>query len=145
MRYKGPDGETVRGEAWAVAKYADICRRQAHRKREWVEMLRSQGVKAAHPDDGWVDRENNVVTFVYPHFDDGVSVGDRIVLGWESRDWRYVDVVEVMPKRWSTDNARRYRFVDVDPRDEWPWWKRALSVVFGVALSIADRSILLAT
>jgi len=61
-------------------------------KQDWISKLKSQGVKAAHPNDGWVDRENNVVRFAYPQFNDGVKVGDTIVLGWPD-GCRYVEVI----------------------------------------------------
>lgn len=50
-------------------------------KREWIDSLRRAGYKAAHPNDGWVDRERKRVHFVYPYFDDGAGVGDRVMLG----------------------------------------------------------------
>lgn len=43
--------------------------------------LRKEGFKAAHPNDGWVDRENNIITLCYPQFNDGVGVGDKMMLG----------------------------------------------------------------
>jgi hypothetical protein len=48
----------------------------------WIEELRFRGVKAAHPDDGWVLRESNEVTLTYPQFNDGLCVGDLLALGW---------------------------------------------------------------
>lgn len=59
------------------------------RKREqdeWIATLRAQGVKAAHPDDGWVDRMENSVFFAYPQFNDGAQVGDLVALGWPQWD-----------------------------------------------------------
>lgn len=48
---------------------------------EWIARLRAHGIKAAHPDDGWVDRKNNIVRFMFPYFNDNLSVGDIFVLG----------------------------------------------------------------
>jgi len=62
---------------------------------QWIKSLRKAGVKAAHPDDGWVDRTTNIVTFAYPQFDDGVSPGDYIALGYSFWAWRIVRVVSV--------------------------------------------------
>ena len=60
-------------------------------ERSWIEQLQADGIKAAHPDDGWVNRERNEVHFAYPQFNDGVTVGDRIALG-DARTWRVVTV-----------------------------------------------------
>lgn len=62
-----------------------ICETQEQEKRVWIESLRRQGATAAHPDDGWVDRERSEVTLTYPQFDDGCSVGATIALGWPDR------------------------------------------------------------
>lgn len=52
---------------------------------EWIAQLRAEGVKAAHPDDGWIDREKNTVTFCYPQFNDGAGAGELVALGWYDR------------------------------------------------------------
>ena len=51
-------------------------------KREWIADLRARGFKASHPNDGWVNREENEVHLAYPQFDDGVQIGDKLMLGW---------------------------------------------------------------
>ena len=61
--------------------FAQRMREYHEREREWVREMQEAGVKAAHPDDGWVDRARNTVHFCYPQFDFGPTVGDRIVLG----------------------------------------------------------------
>lgn len=48
----------------------------------WVKNLRASGFKAAHPNDGWVDRKKNELKFAYPHFNDGAAVGDLVMLGY---------------------------------------------------------------
>lgn len=63
--------------------------------KKWVQDLRDQGFKAAHPDDGYVDREKNNVYFAYPHFDDGVNIGDKIVLGWHNEKSRVVKIIDI--------------------------------------------------
>lgn len=82
--------------AWRARKACSHFRREADDMRreqaEWIASLRVAGIKAAHPDDAWVDRERNTVMFVYPHFDDGVSIGDLIALGspqWGSANSRH--------------------------------------------------------
>ena len=54
----------------------------------WIEGLRKAGFKAAHPNDGWVDRKNNVVQLVYPQFNDGADIGDLVMLGWHNNPQR---------------------------------------------------------
>lgn len=48
----------------------------------WIADLRARGVKAAHPNDGWVHRDENKIHLCYPQFNDGVAVGDLMALGW---------------------------------------------------------------
>ena len=54
-------------------------------KENWVRHLRSIGVKAAHQDEGWVDREHNEISFTYPDFYDDPGVGDVVALGWPDK------------------------------------------------------------
>ena len=49
--------------------------------RAWIAELRAFGVKAARPEDGWVDRKNNMVCMLYCDFNDGAGVGDLVALG----------------------------------------------------------------
>lgn len=53
------------------------------RKDDWIEGLASVGIKAAHPDDDWVDNRLNKLHMMYPQFNLGVQIGDRIALGRE--------------------------------------------------------------
>lgn len=39
------------------------------KKEEWILHLRKIGIKGIHPDDGWVDRENNTVIFENPYYE----------------------------------------------------------------------------
>lgn len=64
---------------------AQTDRRMAEEEGEWVARLRADGVKAAHPDDGWVDRHLNEVYLCYPQFNDGLGIGARLALGWPDR------------------------------------------------------------
>lgn len=64
--------------------WADICIEGERKEKEWIAALRAQGVKAAHPNDGWVDREKKEVFFCYPQFNDGAKEGDIVALGWPS-------------------------------------------------------------
>lgn len=58
-----------------------------------VDRLRAAGIKACHPDDGWVRREcptrpeiAGSVYLCYPQFNDGPDIGDTIALGWDDSD-----------------------------------------------------------
>jgi hypothetical protein len=77
-----------------AAQLAEIPRAMAGEKAAWITELRSRGVKAAHPDDGWVDREANTVALVYATFNDGLQVGDLLALGSPS-DSRGTRIVRV--------------------------------------------------
>lgn len=68
-----------------VRIYEDIAYNETQRTGAWVAKLRSLGVKASHPDDGWHNREEFHFGFAYPHFDDGVKVGDMVALGGHSK------------------------------------------------------------
>lgn len=80
---------TIRGTTDVVALWRKIGNDMRSEQQKWIADLRSIGIKAAHPDDGWVDRKkaehHDFVQFVYPQFDDGVAVGDKIALGWPDR------------------------------------------------------------
>jgi len=94
--YTGPQNETVasNGEPGAnefVQLYAARCLQDRADEANWIVGLRQRGIKAAHPDDGWVNRTNNSVTLTYPQFDDGIAVGDLIALGAPEK-WREVRV-----------------------------------------------------
>lgn len=67
------------------ASWDKICDDMDREKREWIADLRVLGFKAAHPNDSWVNREENEVHLCYPQFDDGVQVGDLLMLGWPGR------------------------------------------------------------
>lgn len=82
---------TVQG--WEVTGNGDVgqavarqfvanAQSMADQEAAWVARLRAAGIKASHPDDGWVRRDRNQVHFCYPQFNDGAGVGDLIVLGW---------------------------------------------------------------
>lgn len=50
-------------------------------EEEWINSLKEEGFKAAHPNDGWVDRKNNTVILTYPYFNSGINIGDKVMLG----------------------------------------------------------------
>lgn len=93
MRFSDPrTGIEVSGNAEFVRHFATVFRDFQQRTEDWIARLRAMGVKAAHPDDGWVNRERKSVFLAYPYFDDGVQCGDLIALGLHT-DWRLVKVV----------------------------------------------------
>lgn len=77
-----------------VKMFAKICQEGKAREREWIADLRRDGIKAAHPDDGWVNRQENRLQFAYPQFNDGAAPGDRVALGTYEK-WRIVCLVDV--------------------------------------------------
>jgi hypothetical protein len=56
-----------------VNRFCDIAMDMDCSQTKWISDLRKSGITAAHPDDGWVDRKNNTVRFVYPQFDKGIA------------------------------------------------------------------------
>lgn len=86
------DGSIVRGQPEHVARAVAIDRDMCAVERAWVDQLRAEGIKAAHPDDGWVKRAENKVHLCYPQFNDGLGVADLLALGTPEK-WRVVRVV----------------------------------------------------
>lgn len=83
--------------------WEDGCRSMQSEQDAWIAKLRAEGVKASHPDDGWVNREENIAQLVYPHFNDGVEVGDKIALGQPWGDHRIVTVERITMSRFFRD------------------------------------------
>lgn len=81
-QYKSDDGLCQSNNFDFINLWNKIISDGEKEEINWVTELRAKGVKAAHPDDGWVDRENNSIHFAYPQFDDGVNLDDVIALGW---------------------------------------------------------------
>lgn len=71
-----------------ATKWKDICNRAADKSYRICEQLDSMGVKALHPNDGWIKRDDKnepyEVYFCYPKFLLPILIGDKIALsGWE--------------------------------------------------------------
>jgi hypothetical protein len=102
----------IGGSASDQALWKSVCKEVDDLNKKWVDKLRQEGFKAAHPNDGWVDRENNKFELAYPHFDDGIEVGDKVMLGWEGSIMpgyeRPVIVVEI-EQSWV---GTHYKFTD---------------------------------
>ena len=113
------DGWTAEINSSCPPEMAAFIRNQPHRlateKAEWIADLRRRGVKAAHPDDGWVDREAGTIHLCYPLFNDGLSVGDLLALGYPGNKTRIVRVVEAIMASpilidWPRGKPFRWRF-----------------------------------
>jgi len=60
----------------------DVCEREQREQDEWILKLIEDGIKAAHPDDGWNDRDNNEIHFAYPRFIHPLlQIGNLVALG----------------------------------------------------------------
>ena len=81
----------VTGDPEFVAFWNKQIDESENKEKTWITWLRNGNIKAAHPDDGWVDREMNTIQLVYPAFNDGIKVGDRIALG-DPEEFRVVKV-----------------------------------------------------
>lgn len=89
---------TVTGDPAIVATWNAIRKQSEQEELAWVGNLRAQGFKAAHPNDGWVDREAKAIYFAYPQFNDGAGIGDMVMLGWhftEPEELRPVRIVGI--------------------------------------------------
>lgn len=96
--------------------FRDACDALQAAHDAWVSTLRGQGVRAAHPDDGWVNREHNTVAFVFPYFNDGLAPGDMVALGTHAGH-RIVRLVELLPSPWLTMQDR-WRFTATPTKTE---------------------------
>ena len=95
-----------------ISTWHRIVAETREREEAWVAMLRRNDVKAAHPDDGWVERKKHEATLCYPRFDDGVKVGDLLCLGsppngaWGG--YRVVRALEIGKNMWSEQKVIRF-------------------------------------
>lgn len=83
---------------------------------EWQQGLRKRGVTAAHPDDGWVNREENKLHLAYPHFvpKGGLAEGDLLALGYAFADTRIVRVTGFSENVFAGDSRW---YVHFDPEE----------------------------
>lgn len=87
-----------------VRKVAELSQIRELKKNEWIEKLRLFGIKAAHPNDGWNNLEENSVKLCYPYFNDGVNTDDFIALG----DYDTFVVVKVKSQNRSLLGTKTY-------------------------------------
>lgn len=80
--YTSSDGLMRSSDPDAVVLWESIVARAEFAKMSWTDILRARGVKLAHPDDGWVKRDQGKFSLSwYPQFDDRPEVGDLIAFG----------------------------------------------------------------
>lgn len=90
MRYTSSDGLLSSSDPKAIVLWEGIVARQENAKADWTSRLRAMGVKLAHPDDGWVNRERCTFHLSwYAQFDDRPEVGDLIAFGTPPRPTRW--------------------------------------------------------
>lgn len=112
-KYKSKDGLAQSNDKNAIATWDSIGEKVASEEATWIATLRSLGIKAAHPDDGWVDREENYVVFAYPYFNDEPQVGDLIVLGYLFNNGNRVVQVTKKRVRGVLSSVTRYYFKEL--------------------------------
>ncbi|MDD3040057.1 F-BAR domain-containing protein [Bacteroides sp.] len=97
--------------------FDNIVRERMEAEKEWIKSLRKRGIKAAHPDDGWVNKEHNIVFLSHPQFFDGVNIGDTIALG-DADKYRLVKVVSMRTNELSLYDSMmiHYYFEEIQTR-----------------------------
>lgn len=94
--YTSQDGRMSSDNIDFIRGYENILSNNKQLLNKRILYLRSIGVKALHPDDGWVDRKNNIVQLTYPRFRERyISVGDKIALGQDTGRYRIVRVTAI--------------------------------------------------
>lgn len=113
-KYKSNDGLCHSNDFSLIDTWNKIVAEREQKTKELCTYLISIGVKALHPDDGWVDRKENTVFLSYPTFRLDIFVGDKIALG-NYEKCRIVEVVEIIPLRIYSDehNMYRYKFKEI--------------------------------
>lgn len=83
------------GRSDLVGSWVDSVNKAQTAEGEWIKRLKVEGYKAAHPNDGWVDRKENKIHLCYPQFNDGLQVGDKMMLGWPSGNERPIRITGI--------------------------------------------------
>jgi hypothetical protein len=110
MEHIRSNGDAVANEF--VTLYAKEAQKQIFDNEQWIKLLYKKGYKAAHPDDGWVNRKDNYVQLSHPHFVLHIEVGDLIALGTPI-NYRTVKVSHSNKCAWDK-SMRYYYFTEVD-------------------------------
>lgn len=117
MTYRSSDGLCWSSDPKAVALWNSIAARHANEQAAASSQLRALGVKLEHPDDGWVNRDQNSVSPCYPRFDLNPKPGDLIALGWPDSGYRLVRCINV-ERRGVLISKTVYLFEDTGERLE---------------------------
>jgi hypothetical protein len=99
-----------KGNDEAKGRWNQICKEADTEKSLWIEKLRAEGYKASHPNDGWVDRKEKILTFCYPHFDDGCKEGDLVMLGWDFKDQQSIRLLKQETESFMAKASKTKRF-----------------------------------
>lgn len=108
-KYQSKDGLCRSNNFSLIDSWNKIVAEREQKTKEFCNYLISNGVKALHPDDGWVDRKNNTIFFCYPKFKLDIAVGDKIALG-NFEKYRIVEVVEIIPLIIYADENNKFRY-----------------------------------
>jgi hypothetical protein len=126
--FESQDGHCKSNNMEHVTLWNQIVKERKENELKWIEELRAQGVKASHPDDGWVKRDINQVTLCYPEFNDGVSIGDIIALG----TYEQCRLVKVIEEREPLLDSQVLMFEPIVEKEESPKqskWKKMIQVL----------------
>lgn len=109
-------GRTAPGKDF-VRLFHALAEKQKETEAAWIAFLRAQDVKAAHPDDGWVDRALNRVILCYPYFiDPALKPDDLIVLGCPDK-YRYVRIIGIQKSILFYDMVY-YEFIELPTNEQ---------------------------
>lgn len=95
------------------AHWDDICTKAEQGEAAWIAELRNKGFKAAHPNDGWVNRKDNEIVLCYPQFNDGLKIGDTMMLGWPG-DTERQRPIKIIGERHTFTKLVYYKFEDIN-------------------------------
>lgn len=93
-----------------ILSHDEIEREYENKKKIWEKELIDAGYKAARPYDGCVNKEAMWFKLKYrAHFDIGVCVGDKVMLGWHDMEQHNLSVIvtSIVQKR-RFDSVRYY-------------------------------------
>lgn len=111
-KYTSIDGLAHSDNLKMIECWNNCIMQRKKKTEEFCDYLKKQGVKALHPDDGWVDRKENTVYFCYPDFLEEINVGDQIALG-DYKEYRICQVIEIISQSRIFAGGFRYKFKEI--------------------------------
>lgn len=93
-QYRSNDGLAQSNDIRFVNLWNNIVQEQNRNNSEWINHLRENGVKAAHPNHGWINREEKHFHSCYPYFNDGIEVGCFVAIGSYDK-YKIVQITEI--------------------------------------------------